>query len=308
MKGILLINMGSASSEKEMKTFLCRMFNDPAILPLPLVLRKMVAFMISSLRYKKSWTKYQQIGGSPLKESMNSINEALSTEVGKEYLVYNTYSYSEPLIKEGVEYFTKEGIEEIIVLPLYPQSSISTTVSVTREILKLSSDKKVTFNFRNEFYSNTSFISFWKELINDTIRKNNLTSPLLLFSAHSIPQKHIEQGDHYVQEIEETAQLIAEGMKLSYKVSFQSKMGKVKWVEPDTKSVLKELSSQKAQDIIIIPISFVTENLETLYDLDQDIIPFGRDQLKIKNLCRVVIPPCHPLLVKALKESIIKEL
>ena len=299
--------MGSASSEKEMKEFLYRMFNDPSILPLPAFMRRLIAFIISALRSKKSWAKYQLIGGSPLKESMKQINDSLTKELGDEYLVYSAYSYSKPLISEGVQYFTDKGIETINILPLYPQSCISTSGSVIREIQKLKGNDNVSLRICKEFYKNNSFISFWDELINDTIKKNNLTSPLLLFSAHAIPQSHVEKGDSYVQAIEESAQLIADRLKLNYKIAFQSKMGKMKWAEPDTKSVLKELSSQKIDEILIIPISFITENLETLYDLDRDIIPFGKDVLKIKNLCRVVIPPSHPLLIKALKESIINE-
>jgi len=300
--------MGSASSEKELKKFLYRMFCDPVIIPLPVVFRKLIAFLISKQRYKKSWTKYELIGGSPLMESIKQIKEALSVELGNDYLVYNAYSYSAPLIKEGVQYFTKKGIEEIIVLPLYPQSGISTTGSIKKDILKLKISEEISILFIQPFYKNKSFILLWKELIKEAIKENNLASPLLMFSAHSIPQRHVDDGDSYVQEIEESAKLIASEMNLNYEVSYQSKMGRVKWVEPDTKFVLKRLSSQKVDEMLIVPISFITENLETLYDLDRDIIPYGKDQLKIKNLCRVVIPPSHHLLIKALKESITKVL
>ena len=239
---------------------------------------------------------------------MQQINEALSNELGNDYFVYTSYSYSKPFIHEGIQHFINNGIETIQILPLYPQSSFSTSESIIREIERLKIDDRIAIKICEEFYINDSFISFWHESIIEVIKKNNLNAPLLLFSAHSIPQSHVEQGDTYVQAIEELSQLIAESLQMDYKIAYQSKMSKMKWVEPDIKSVLTQLSGQGIEDIVIIPISFIAENLETLYDLDKDIIPFGKMVLNIKHLCRVVIPPSHPLLIRTLKESITLEL
>ncbi len=102
MRGILLVNMGSPSSRKEMRKFLYNMFSDFAIIPLPEFTRKLIAFIISNTRYKKSWLKYKQIGGSPLKESSEILNKVLSKELGEEFLVFPSYSYSSPIINDGI--------------------------------------------------------------------------------------------------------------------------------------------------------------------------------------------------------------
>lgn len=305
MTGVLIVNMGSPTAEKEMKHFLFSMFCDGAILPFPKFFRIMMAFIISNLRYKKSWKKYEIIGGSPLIESVNQLARSLGKELGAEYVVNTAYSYSYPTIEQAVDDFWKKGFKKIKVIPLYPQSSFSTTGSIWKTITKLKrSHKDIQIIMNENFSANESFINYWISLINESIGKNKFKNPTLLFSAHAIPLNQIEKGDTYVQEINIAAHKIASKMGLPYKVSFQSKMGKVKWIEPDTKYSLKILKSENVDEIIIVPISFITENLETLYDLDVEIVPYGMKELKIENLCRVEIPKTHTLLINMFKNLI----
>ena len=307
MTGILLVNMGSPSSQKEMKHFLFNMFCDSAILPFPKFFRLFLAFIISNARHKKSWKKYELIGGSPLKDSMNLINDSLSKELGTEYTVYSSYSYSSPNIKNALEYFYKKQIKDVKVIPMYPQSSFSTTGSIKNNIKRYQkSFKNINISIVNSFFGNKYFIKLWVLLINEAIEKNNLNNPILLFSTHAIPQYQVANGDTYVDEINKTALSIANEVGLKYKISFQSKIGKIKWVEPDTKFALKELKNENFNEILIIPISFINENLETLFDLDADIIPYGKEVLKIKNICRVRIPTNHFLLIDTFKNLIIE--
>jgi protoporphyrin/coproporphyrin ferrochelatase len=107
-----------------------------------------------------------------------------------------------------------------------------------------------------------------------------------------------------VHAIETSAYLISFNLGLKYSISYQSKIGKVKWKGPDTKELLKKLADEGVEDIIIVPISFLNENLETLYDLDHDIVPFAKEKLNIKRICRVNIPESHPLLIKLLENII----
>jgi ferrochelatase len=118
----------------------------------------------------------------------------------------------------------------------------------------------------------------------------------LLFSAHSIPKIHTEKGDTYTQSIELSAKLIAEKLGLPYSVSYQSKIGKVQWSEPDTMDELFRLQQKGVEEIVLVPISFVNENLETVYDLDMSIIPFAQ-QIGINKISRVKLQTNHPLLI-----------
>lgn len=119
----------------------------------------------------------------------------------------------------------------------------------------------------------------------------------MLFSAHAIPYLQIKKGDTYTSQIETSASQIAGNLALPYSVSYQSKIGKVKWSEPDTLQELKRLKNKNIEEIITVPISFLTENLETLYDLDQELLPAAR-QMGIKKISRVNIQSDHPLLIQ----------
>ena len=307
MTGVLLVNMGSPSSQKEMKHFLFHMFCDRAILPFPRIQRYLLALMISRFRYKKSWKKYVLIGNSPLKESMNALGNALSVELGPDYTVVSAYSYSSPTIRQVVEEFIKKGITSIKVIPMYPQSSFSTTGSVRDTLAKI--EKKhptIGISIAESFSGDKNFIAYWVGLIQDTIKKNVYDSPVLLFSAHAIPVYQVEKGDTYVEEIKASAFCIAKACGIPYEVSYQSKIGKVKWVGPDTNDCLKEMKNEGIDQVILIPVSFINENLETLYDLDTEIIPYGKNSLGFKDICRVHIPSTHPLIIETFRKLVIE--
>ncbi|MDD4991632.1 MAG: ferrochelatase [Paludibacter sp.] len=307
MTGILLINMGSPVCRCDMKTFLNNMFNDKAILPMPSIPRKLVAKIISTTRYKGSWDKYKLIGGSPLMKSMDEIKEALAAELGSDYYVSNAYSYSTPSVAQGVQLQYNQGIREMIAIPVYPQYSISTSESVITDLRNANkSFKDMNIRIAGSFYNDPNYIEYWTGQIQKSIEEKKLTKPHLLFSGHAIPEYLIQKGDTYVQEISESARLISKKLGLTHDISFQSKIGRVKWVGPDTKDKLKELAQQGISEILIIPISFINENLETLYDLDVEIVPYGRNELGLKNLHRSNIPKNIKPLVETFKAAIQK--
>jgi ferrochelatase len=268
-------------------------------------MRWFIAFIISNLRYKKSWKKYQQIGGSPLVSSMNKISNLLHDELGKEYKVSTCYSYSSPSIKQVVHEFVQLGISNITIVPMYPQASFSTTGSIKNEIHRLQiKNKHVRFTIVEDYYAYCDYISWWTMLIRKCFEENNMQNPTLLFSAHTIPQNDVNKGDYYVQKIYETAFLISQKLECDYKVGFQSKLGHIKWVEPDTKSMLEQLVKEQPTSILIVPISFVTENLETKYDIDIELIPYIQNELNFQAVSRVHIPSNHILLIQTLKNLI----
>ena len=303
MTGVLLLNMGSPLSKKEMKLFLFNMFRDKAILPFPTVQRTLLAYIISIFRYKSSWKKYEMIGGSKLIDSMNQIKDELATELGQNYSVTTAYSYTLPGIKDGIKTLRDKGIREIKIVTMFPQSSFSTTESIKNDVDKVKNKfSDVQISIMKTFAENPDFISYWVELIQETILKHNYKNPTLLFSAHAIPVYQVVKGDTYVDEINLSAKTIADKLDLKYRVSFQSKIGRIKWVGPDSKDCLKGMHTENIDEIILVPISFVNENLETAYDQDVEIIPYGKDELGIKNICRVEIPQSHPLLIATFKQ------
>lgn len=305
MTGLLLVNMGGPDSQEEMKQFLMRMFRDPFIIPFSKPVRYLLSYIISNLRYKKSWKKYELIGGTPIISSTGKIVKSLQSILNSRYNVKMAFSYSSPFIKESLLDFRNEGTKNIIVIPLYPQAGFSTTSSVSAEINKVCYQiNDLNINVLNEFYKHDGFIKFWSEIISEHILEKQYRHPFLLFSAHSIPLYLVNKGDTYPVGITESAKMIARNIGTEHEIAYQSGMRSGKWLTPDTKQRLKELAGLGISEIVVVPISFVSENLETLYDLDYDIIPHARNELGIKSVSRVKIPEAHDLFIRLLADLV----
>jgi ferrochelatase len=293
--------MGGANSPKELKAFLARMFKDPFILPFGKLGRNLLSFIISNTRYKKSWKKYLAIGGSPIIDATLQTQQALQEKLGGSFSVKIAFSYSAPLIRDSIQSFINDGITQLKVIPLYPQASYSTTDSVQSDVnAAISGVNNIEINFTREFFAHPHFVNFWAKLIKNHINQNHCLNPLLLFSAHSIPKALVDKGDTYPEAIQQSAKLIAESLGCQWQVAYQSGMKRSEWIGPDVNALLHDLAVKNVSDIIIIPISFVNENLETLYDIDQQIIPAAKNIPGIKNISRVNIPVADPEFINLL--------
>jgi len=305
MKAVLLANMGAPVSEKGMKVFLKRMFSDKAILYAPAFVRSVVSTLLSNVRYKSSWKKYLLINGSPLQKSMNEMASDLQQLLSNDYVVSAVYSYSEPFIEEKIAELYRQGIREMWVISMYPQASYSTTGSVQTSLDKIQNRfNDIRCCFVEDYFDNEFFINYWKELIRDKIAEMKYTQPYLLFSSHGIPRSFIDRGDLYAEKMNTSARLISESLGWEYSLSYQSKIGPIEWTKPYTIDQLKALHTKGIDEIIVVPLSFINENLETRYDLDTELIPYGLNTLGIKNICRVTLPDSNPYLVKMFREFI----
>lgn len=302
----MLVNMGGPESPEELKNFLARMFRDPHILPFGKPVRNLLSWIISNARYRKSWKKYELIGGTPLVESTRQMAASLQSVLGDSYAIKYAFSYSMPDIRESLQDFKKEGIAEITVVPLYPQSSITTTSSVIADVKKITDkDSFYQIKVQGEFFNHPGFIAYWVHLIQEHLKMNQIANPTLLFSAHSIPEYHLANGDTYASSIVSCAAQIATETGLSYEAGFQSGMRRGKWIGPDVKELLKTLREEGVDNLVLIPVSFVSENLETRYDLDWDIVPYALKTLGFVHVSRVNLPEADPILVKMLADLVI---
>lgn len=303
MKGILLINMGGPLSLPEMKLFLKNMFSDKMILPLPWGIRHFVANMIANKRHPSSWKKYQLIGGTPIINHTNDIAKALENATGLP--VKTGYSYTRPYIKETMTQMKSEGINDIKVITLYPQDSSTTTCSAIYDVKKTEKQLgSLKSHYLGEYANHPSYLHYWKTLILKHIKKLNIQNPLILFTAHSIPMYAVNKGDTYPNTIKQMAANLAKMLNMPYSVAFQSRVGPVKWVGPDTDEHLEELVQKGERSIVIAPISFATECLETIYDLETNLADNYVDDKRIDHISRVKIPPAHPLFIETLKQIV----
>lgn len=306
-KGVMLVNMGGPESPAELKVFLSRMFRDPFILPFGRVARSMFSFLISNTRYRTSWKKYELIGGTPLVRSTRATAAALQESLGNKWRVKFAFSYSAPLISSCLAEFKQEGISYVRVIPVYPQASFTTTGSVRADLQKaVARDTFFELSVVPEFYRHPGFTAFWTELIRKHVEAAGLKNPTLVFSAHSIPEYNIKNGDTYAEAIVNSAASIATALGMHYEAGFQSGLKRGKWIGPDIRELIKTLREEEVDNLVMIPISFLDENLETLYDLDQELIPWACS-LGFTNVSRVRLPEADPLLVSLLADLALNE-
>jgi len=266
-KAIVLLNMGGARNKSELKMFLTNMFNDKNILTVNPVLRKLIAFFIVKSRLDSAWENYELIGNeSPInkltEQLVNNVNEKIA-----EYKTYQVMRYTPPFAKDVIKQMKEDGIEEVILFPLYPQYSTTTTKSSLEDFEKYAKDSFKT-KVIEPFYKNRMFNEC---IINEIISKSGSPKDFnLIFSAHGLPQKIVDAGDPYEKQMNEHVEILTNMLKAkgiqfkSISLAYQSKVGPLKWLEPSLDDALKDF---KDDNVLIYPIAFIIDNSETDFEL-----------------------------------------
>lgn len=283
---IVLFNLGGPDNLAAVKPFLFNLFYDKAIINLPNPFRYFLAKLISSRRNLKACEIYLKLGGkSPILDITNAQAEALEKELSfnGNFKVFVCMRYWHPMSSQVVKDIAKYGANEVIMLPLYPQFSSTTTQSsfnnFEQEIQK--NNLNVTIKKICCYPTNDLFIASHIGLINQVLAqlKNDGHKVFrLLFSAHGLPQKVIDNGDPYVFQVNLTAKAIIaklqndpvfKGQKIDYQVCYQSKVGPLKWTTPSLEDEVKRAAQDKV-GIVILPIAFTSDHSETLVELDME--------------------------------------
>jgi ferrochelatase len=317
--GVLVFNLGGPETLRDVKPFLYRLFSDPEIIRIKWgPLRKLLAYTIATLRRKTSEGYYRQIGGgSPLRRLTEEQARALANEFkkrGKNVETFVGMCTWHPFLREAAEKIEKSGIESLVILPLFPQYSVTTTgsgFSALRDLIdKRPPFKKLDMRWVTSWWDHSHYIECFAQAIRAEIVKFNEPGGVhILFSAHSIPESYVREGDPYLEQTKKTVELIMDRLerKNPYQLSFQSKIGPVKWLEPFTNDVITDLGKQGVNDVLVVPISFVSEHVETLYELDI-LYKKVAEKAGIRNFRRVPTLNSDPEFIKALAEIVEAEL
>ncbi|MEW6050950.1 MAG: ferrochelatase [Candidatus Zixiibacteriota bacterium] len=268
----ILLAMGGPDNTHNVRRYLFNIFSDRSIIRLPggPFLQKPLAWFISSARKGKVASHYAMIGGgSPLfawtDAQRRRVEELLRSELPG-FRCFVGMRYFEPTIGEAVHRAFHEGFRRLIFIPMYPQYSRATTGSSFEEAgRQLAGYRGITSVFVRDYHDNPMYISLLRDFIDANIRPGET----LLFSAHSLPEKFVQDGDPYVEQIKRSAKLTAGGR--DFHVAFQSRTGPVRWVQPETVSEVRRLLSSRPGGLFIVPISFVCDHIETLYELDIEL-------------------------------------
>ncbi len=327
MVGVVLFNMGGPDSLSAIQPFLYNLFSDHDIIKFPRPLQKPLAWFISRLRAKKTKHYYEIMGGkSPQKEQTQAQAKALQEALGEDFKVVVALRYWHPLTEEALRELFRYPIKRLVLLPLYPQYSRTTTGSSFNEFDRVF--RRLTGSGRhfslttvegqenpyfypstlpihriNCYHNHPTYIRAMVENIKEHLP--SWQGYFFLFTAHSLPVDIIKEGDPYQRQTEETVRLIMEHFPgVKHALGYQSKVGPTKWLEPFTDKLLEELINSGVKRIAVIPVSFTCEHSETLYELDHLYGNMARE--RGVDFVRIPTLKTHPTYIQALKDLVLQ--
>ncbi|MCS7077855.1 MAG: ferrochelatase [Bacteroidia bacterium] len=278
--GVVLCNLGGPRNLNDVQPFLYRLFMDEEVVPIQLKgwSREIFAYLVSHWRAKKTRKKYAKIGGSsPINENTEKQRTALSLYLNQNYHKYHfevatAMRFSFPNAEQALEYLQEKEVKKIVLLPLYPHYCYSTGQSSIDTFQKVCQQRQsnIPVLIIKTYHTHPRYVQAVNQKIDEEINKlKDKKNTVLVFSAHGIPVRGVRKGDPYQKNIEESIQAImqARNFDLPYRISYQSRVGPMEWLKPYTQEVIQELAKQKINNVIIIPISFVSDHLETLYEI-----------------------------------------
>ncbi len=312
-RAVILFNLGGPDKQESVEPFLFNLFNDPAIINIPSIFRYPLAKFISKKRAPVAKNIYKEIGNkSPILELTQDQANSLENNLSKkgDYKCFIIMRCWHPRASDVINKVREYNPEEIILLPLYPQYSASTSGSSINEWCDLC--KKENYHIKTKticcYPTENNFIASHISLIKKTLKAIEDYNFKLNFSAHGLPKSKIKKGDPYQWQVEETVKKIMSNLEsenLNYIISYQSRVGPLKWIGPPTDEVIIKYSKEK-KGIVIVPIAFVSEHSETLVELDIEY-----KKLAEKNGCsfykRVPALGTEENFIKGLAELVLKQ-
>ena len=314
--GVLLLNLGGPEKLEDVRPFLFNLFSDPEIIRIPFSwMQKPLAWFISSRRAGTSQENYRKIGGgSPLRRITEEQALALQKQLESNDLdaqVYVGMRYWHPFTEEAIARIKRDRISQLVILPLYPQFSISTSGSSFRVLEKLWLEdpalEEIEYTVIPSWYKHSGYLQAMVGLIAEELdRFEDPDKVQIFFSAHGVPVSYVtEAGDPYQQEIEECTELIMRTLNRSnpYNLAYQSRVGPVEWLKPYTDEAIEELAAEGVKDLLVVPISFVSEHIETLEEIDIEYRELA-EAAGIERFHRVPALNTHPVFIADLADMV----
>jgi ferrochelatase len=276
--GVVLFQLGGPDTLEAIEPFLFNLFCDPDIIDFPFarIGRKPLAKLISSTRARKVQHHYATIGGgSPIRRFTEQQARALQFKLqdsGLDARCFVAMRYWHPFTAEAIEQLQAARCDEVVLLPLYPHFSSTTTGSSLNEWKRLFRDS-IPVHQVETFYRHELYLQAMVEKIDEALaRFEDPQSPEIVFSAHSVPLSVIESGDPYQRQIQETVELLMQRghWRNNYRLCYQSKVGASKWLQPSLHTALRDLAAEKVREVCIVPVSFVSDHVETLGEIDHE--------------------------------------
>ncbi len=309
--GVVLLNLGGPERLEDVEPFLFNLFCDRMIIRLgPAFMQKTIARFIARRRAPKSAQAYAKIGGgSPLGKITADQAKALDNELTSlgHFKVTVAMRYWHPRAQETLAVLYNEGTEQIIALPLYPHYSIATTGSSVADLLEAAKSFSPPFEIATlgSWQVQPRYINALAATIKKGVGLFSGEEVQVVYSAHSLPVKFIKEGDPYVDHLKETIDAVESITAMDGKLCFQSRSGPVEWLSPSPPEMLQELAREGCKNVLMVPISFVSDHVETLYEIDM----LYRDMARELGLRLERSPSLNlePEFISGLKELVLEK-
>ncbi|KAK9245266.1 hypothetical protein V1506DRAFT_538869 [Lipomyces tetrasporus] len=313
--GVVLLNMGGPSTIPEVYDFLYRLFADGDLIPLGRYQEKLARF-IAWRRTPKIEHHYEEIGGgSPIRKwseyqatEMCKRLDKLSPETAP-HKGYVAFRYAKPLTADTLAQMQQDGIKRAIAFTQYPQYSCSTTGSSLNELWKvtkrLDPNSEIKWSVIDRWPTHSGLVKTFAQLITDKLKEYDESvrdRVILLFSAHSLPMSVVNRGDPYPAEVAATVYSVMSELKFTnpYRLVWQSQVGPSAWLGAQTSDTIKSLVKKGQTNIILVPIAFTSDHIETLHELDLEIIK----ETKVEGIKRAESLNGHPMFLDALADAV----
>ncbi|MBF0276426.1 MAG: ferrochelatase [SAR324 cluster bacterium] len=311
-KAVVLLNFGGPGNLAEVADFLFEILRDPNTiqLPFPLSFQDRLARRIANKRSVEVAEQYEQIGGrSPIVEATEKQRQNLEADLrkaGSLAKVYVAHRYIPGNTRETIQQMIRDGIDDIYLIPMYPHFSGATTGSSIEQFCQLLAQSDYTGKVQalRSYPNHPDYIEGLSDLIQKALSELKLDpeKTRILCSAHGLPQSYVDQGDPYLMEMISTVEELRKNFpQWQFDLCFQSRVGPAKWLQPYTDVLIKELPEQGVQSIFFVPLSFVNDHLETLFEIDDTYFNLARSV----NLTpyRLNALETHPQFIKLLCEK-----
>jgi ferrochelatase len=272
--GVLLLNLGGPGRLDDVRPFLINLFSDRQIIRLgPAFLQTTIARLIAHRRAPKSMANYAQIGGgSPIREKTEEQARALENLLATDgdFMVRPCMRYWHPFAEEALLEMAAARVSEIIALPLYPHYSIATTGSSLTDLHRTNNRLRLHIPIRSIHAWPTlpRYVACLAARIEEGMDRFGEQPVHLVYSAHSLPVQFIKEGDPYVNDLTQTIRALEQITGIQGTLCYQSRSGPVEWLGPALPEVITALAAQGAENMLVVPLSFVSDHVETLFEID----------------------------------------
>jgi len=307
--------MGGPDTLNGVRPFLFRLLSDHDLIPLPAgaITQPIFAWAVSGLRARKVRRYYEEIGGgSPIGKITETQREALENalrETGGNFKVYVGMRYWHPMSKHAALGMKEDGVSRLIVLPLYPQYCAATTGSSFKDLRRWLSWADCSFNVTEirSYPDHPGYVAALAETVATAIQGVDREGMFILFSAHGIPERLVRGGDPYRAETEATVAAVMRSFPdIPHSLSWQSRTGREPWLSPDTVDEVTRLASEGVRRLVVVPVSFASDNIETLHELDIRLADHAT-KMGIQSFHRAPALNDSPSFIEALKTIVMEK-